>query len=130
MIKRPLSDRFTEKVRAGVKRTTIRESRWPEGAPVMLYNWSGAPYRSKHADVMPVWVFKVSRIEIAREGERVRFSIRRVDGRPLWEVEGFESEADLEAWFRSKMKDGQRLQKWLMQFRPCRSWEGGEHVPG
>ena len=56
MIKRPLDPKFSDAVREGRKVTTIREKPWPVGKPIMLYNWSGIPYRSKHIDVASVKV--------------------------------------------------------------------------
>jgi hypothetical protein len=54
MIKRPLNSQFPEKVEDLVKITTIRNEPWPVGVPIMLYCWSGKPYRSKHKNVCPI----------------------------------------------------------------------------
>lgn len=132
MIKRPLHKRFTAAVLEGRKITTIRDKAWPVGVPIMLYNWTGAAYRSKQSDVAPVIVEETTPILIGRvEGESSLMcfhperSIHR--GRLLWSCEGFLSQEDLEEWFRSKMKPGQWSDKHLMRFR--RSNDQGEKSP-
>ena len=66
MIKRPLNPRFSDAVREGRKFTTIRADLWPVGVPIMLYNWSGAAYRSKQIDVAAIIVQGFWLIEITR----------------------------------------------------------------
>ncbi|MCL5460053.1 hypothetical protein M3M33_15560, partial [Loigolactobacillus coryniformis] len=56
MIKRPLNAQFSNAVLEKRKITTIREKPWPVGVPIMLYNWSGAAYRSPQIDVGVVTV--------------------------------------------------------------------------
>lgn len=121
MIKRPLNARFPDKVRAGVKVTTIRENPWPVGVPIMLYCWSGKPYRSKQSDVCTVVVEEVAAITIGRWPDGVmRYEVHRpalLRGRELWSCEGFRSQDDMDDWFRGKMKPGQCVTKALMRFR-------------
>lgn len=122
MIKRPLNPRFSAAVLEGRKVTTIREKPWPVGKPVMLYNWSGAPYRSPQADVAAVVVEDWTPIRIGRvEGElglMCYLADRGIHrGRLLWSCEGFLSEEDMDEWFRSKMKPGEWVDRALMRFR-------------
>ena len=53
MTRRPLNERFANKVLAEIKHTTIRDKAWPMGKPIMLFRWSGKPYRSKQIEVAP-----------------------------------------------------------------------------
>lgn len=118
MIKRPLNSRFSNAVREERKITTIRDNPWPVGTPIMLYNWSGAAYRSPQIDVAPVEVVETSPILITRDsaGEMSYCMIEPLPT-PLWECEGFDSEEDMDAWFSAKMKPGQSVEKHLMRFR-------------
>jgi len=117
VIKRPLNSRFSDKVRQRVKITTIRDNPWPVGKPIMLYNWSGAPYRSKHADVGEIRVLGFWPIRIERTENGMSYDPARVGGRSLWLCEGFDSQEDMDAWFSAKMKVGQSVTKHLMRFR-------------
>lgn len=117
MIKRPLHRRFGTAVPEEVKTTTIRDKPWPVGVPIMLYHWSGAPYRSKHVDVAVIVVEEVMPIGIERLDDKVWFFPGRAIGAPLWQVEGFESEAEMQDWFLAKMKPGEHAMKHLMRFR-------------
>ena len=127
MIKRPLNTRFTEAVRLGRKTTTIRDKAWPVGKPIMLYNWSGAAYRSPHVDVAPVIVRATSRIVIARSELRpdvvALLPVSPIHDGPLWQVEGFDSLEEMRAWFRRLLKPGQSVTKHLMRFA---LWDEGE----
>lgn len=38
MLKRPVNSRFNDRIRAGIKITTIREKPWPVGKPITLSN--------------------------------------------------------------------------------------------
>jgi hypothetical protein len=118
MIKRPLNSRFSDKAKADIKITTIRDKAWPIGKPVMLYNWSDKAYRSKQIDVCAVEVIETSPILITRDaaGEMSYCMIEPLP-KPLWECEGFESQQDMDAWFSAKMKPGQSIEKQLMHFR-------------
>ena len=118
MIKRPLNSRFREPVLAGIKTTTIREKSWPVGKPIMLYNWSGAAYRSKQSDVAPVVVkgFWAIRITHKPDGS-MDYECGKESGPALHESEGFTSRDEMDAWFRPLVKCGQTVEKTLMLFR-------------
>ena len=117
MIKRPLHPQFREPVLTGKKTTTIREKPWPVGTPIMLYNWTGAPYRSKHRDVAPVKVigFWTIRITHKPDGDMI-YAYGRECEQPLHETEGFASRKDMDEWFRPLVKPGQTVEKTLMRF--------------
>lgn len=117
MIRRPLNERFADKVLRGVKVTTIRDRPWPLGVPIMLFRWADKPYRSKQIEIAPVWVHKVEPIEISHDPMGARFSVAYVLGRPLFGTEGFESHRAMERWFESVVPLGQTSRKHLMQFR-------------
>jgi hypothetical protein len=118
MIKRPLHSRFSKAVLEGRKVTTIRDNPWPFDIPIMLYNWSGAPYRSKHVDVAAVIVTAATSIDISlgEFSDRVIFSGIMGLGRPLWYCEGFNDPLDMNDWFLPKLKPGQTLTKTLIRF--------------
>lgn len=118
MIKRPLHPRFSQAVLDGIKTTTIRDSFWPTDVPIMLYNWSGASYRSKQVDVAAVMVEGVHPIEISNDEKMgMRYSIHAVQQVALWATEGFASRAEMDAWFRTLVKPRQSFVKNLMRFR-------------
>ena len=116
MIKRPLDSRFSDAVRQGRKFTTIRDNPWPVGKPIMLYNWSGKPYRSPQINVTPVEVVVTQSIDIQRCYDDA-MAYRYPCNWQLWEGEGFNSQSDMDDWFRSKLKPGQIVTKSLMRFR-------------
>lgn len=117
MLKRPLNTRFNAPLLAGVKCTTIRDTPWPVGVPVMLYNWTGKPYRSPQADVAAVIVkgFWAIRIRRSLDGS-MTYECGKESGPPLHETEGFPSRADLDAWFRALIRPGWHADKFLMRF--------------
>lgn len=119
MLKRPLNPRFIEAVRTGRKITTIRDSAWPVGKPIMLYHWSGAAYRSKQIDVAVVEVTETHELRITHRFHDafVSFDAFRLNTKLLHETEGFASYDDMQAWFRPLVKPGQTVQKHLMRFR-------------
>lgn len=118
MIKRPLNPRFNAAVLEGRKITTIRDKPWPVGVPIMLYNWSGAAYRSKQVDVAAIVVMGYWSIELAHaEGWGMRYAYGMESPRSLYETEGFESRDDMDEWFRAVVKPGQKVTKFLMRFR-------------
>jgi len=117
MIKRPLNSRFSDKAKADIKITTIRDKAWPIGKPVMLYNWSDKAYRSKQIDVCAVEVLTTRPIIIRNTTEGMRYSVHAVAGRLLWSTEGFESGEDMDAWFSRIVAPGQSIEKQLMHFR-------------
>lgn len=117
MIKRPLNQRFSDAVLAARKFTTIRDHPWPVGVPIMLYNWSGAAYRSPQINVAPVivsgyWPIRISRL---KNGE-MRYSYGMKNKR-LHQTEGFNSRAELDDWFRPLVKPGKSVTKYLNRFR-------------
>ena len=118
MIKRPLDRRFSELVLSGMKTTTIRDRAWPVGVPIMLYNWSGAPYRSKQVDVAAVKVcgFWTIRITLRQDGSMI-YDCGKESGPELWKSEGFASQKEMDDWFRPLVKPDQTVEKTLMRFR-------------
>lgn len=118
MIKRPLNPRFTQAVLEGRKFTTIRENPWPVGVPIMLYNWSGAAYRSPQVNVAVVKVLGYWPITIAKtDAGAMRYAYGLETEIPLWEHEGFPSPEALDEWFGAMVKPGQTITKTLMRFR-------------
>jgi hypothetical protein len=119
MIKRPINQRFNDKVLQGIKTTTIRDSFWRTDVPIMLYNWSGAAYRSKQVDVAPVMVESVLPIRITHkeDGDMLyAWGRESLENPPLHETEGFSSRSEMDAWFRPLIKPGQTITKFLMRF--------------
>ena len=118
MIKRPLNPQFSSAVLEGRKFTTIREKPWAVGVPIMLYNWSGAAYRSKQVDVAAVKVLGYWPITIAKtDAGAMRYAYGLETKIPLWEHEGFPSPEALDEWFGAMVKPGQAITKTLMRFR-------------
>jgi hypothetical protein len=118
MIKRPLNPRFSDAVREGRKTTTIRDKAWPVGVPIMLYNWSGEPYRSKQVDVAAVVVRGIGGFDIRHTEDGRMFYIGGFQqGKPIFEMEGFESQAAMDDWFRPLVKPGCVAEKRVMLFR-------------
>lgn len=121
MIKRPLNARFHDPVLEETKITTIRDKPWPVGVPIMLYHWSGLPYRSQQLDVCPVVVEETTPIRIGRtaNGALIYFHAERGihPGRLLWQSEGFFSQGELHDWFSKIIKPGQTVEKHLMRFK-------------
>lgn len=84
----------------------------------MLYNWSGAAYRSKQIDVAAVTVLGFWPITIAQTScGAMRYAYGMESETPLWEHEGFRSPEELDEWFRPLVKPGQTISKTLMRFR-------------
>jgi hypothetical protein len=118
MIKRPLDPRFSEAVKAGRKFTTIRDKPWPTGKPIMLYNWSGKPYRSPQVDVAPIVVLGFWTIYITHHLDgTMHYEYGMENDKPLWETEGFESQKELDDWFRPLIMRGFKTPKCLMRFQ-------------
>lgn len=131
MLKRPLNSRFTQAVLDGRKFTTIRENPWPVGSPIMLYNWSGAAYRSKQADVAPVIVTGFWPITIGQtENGEMLYAYGMDIGRALWETEGFESREAMDEWFRAIVRPGKSVMRWLMRFSLANDQGDGRRVNG
>lgn len=118
MTKRPINARFSDKVKAEIKITTIRDKPWKVGVPIMLYNWSGKAYRSKQIDVCPVVVIGFWPIVIVHQhGGKMLYGCGMENDRPLWSCEGFESQEDMDDWFRKAVKKGDTVFKHLMRFK-------------
>lgn len=118
MLRRPLNLRFREPLLADKKTTTIRDKAWPVGVPIMLYNWSGAAYRSKQIDVASIVVKGFWTIRITHKPSGVMvYECGRESGPPLHETEGFASPAEMDDWFRPLVARGDTVEKTLMHFR-------------
>ncbi len=120
MIRRPLNARFKQPLLNDVKTTTMREHEWPVGVPIMLYCWTGKPYRTKQQDVAAVVVEMVSEVTIfCDEQGRMSYAyhLHREGDRTLWQREGFNSQADMDDWFRALVMPGGTLRRKLMEFR-------------
>lgn len=84
----------------------------------MLYNWSGAPYRSPQKDVAAITVLGFWPIEIANLADgSMRYSHGMEIDMPLFETEGFDSPQELDNWFRALVSPGSATVKTLMRFR-------------
>lgn len=117
MIKRPIDYRFRKAVLRDEKTTTIRDKPWPVGVPIMLYNWSGAAYRSKQSDVAPIVVKGFWTIRITHQIDGfMRYDYGRETSEPLFASEGFNSPAEMDEWFLPLVKCGQTIEKTLMLF--------------
>lgn len=119
MIKRPINTRFRELVLRGEKTTTIRDKAWPVGKLIMLYSWSGEPYRSKQIDLCPVVVvgFWTIRITHLNRGGVMVYQCGKESGPALHKSEGFASREEMDEWFRPLVKVGETVTKTLMLFR-------------
>lgn len=118
MIKRPISARFRDAVLAEQKTTTIRDTPWPVGVPIMLYSWAGEPYRSKQDDLAAIEVIGWWAIRIAHRADGVMvYDCGKESGPALHVSEGFASQEDMDAWFRAVVKPGTAVAKTLMLFR-------------
>ena len=117
MIRRSINSRFKRKVLDGVKVTTIRDKAWPLGKQVMLFVWTGAPYRSKQENVVSVVVDEVHPVKIFRGYDDVMsYTVNEPLFAPLWELEGFDSQMDMDKWFRPLLKQNEEVEKWLSRF--------------
>lgn len=116
MIRRPLDPRFNAAVLAGRKTTTIRANPWPFG-PVMLYNWTGRPYRSPQSAVAAVEVISSGMLLVVHDvAGRMRYR-GGLSNAALWKSEGFDSRDDMDAWFRNVVPDDDERILWIMRFR-------------
>ncbi len=123
MIRRSLNERFAGKVLSKIKTTTIRDKAWPVGVPIMLFRWSGKPYRSKQIEIAPVIVEETGSIHITHREDGgmiyagfIHQNFDLIKGTRLHESEGFESRAEMDDWFRPLVKPGQTVTKALMRF--------------
>ena len=118
MIKRPLHNRFSDAVREGRKFTTIREKPWPVDKPIMLYNWSGAAYRSKQIDVAAVEVEEVLEMIVTHDRDGgIVFGRDKIDGIPIHKTEGFDDAGQMQEWFAKVVPVGKTVELALMRFR-------------
>jgi hypothetical protein len=116
MIRRPISDMLAPKVLADIKFTTIRDNPWPVGVPIMLYRWSGKPYKSKQIEVCPIEVITTQVVDIFHRPDGTMAYLGSITWE-LWRSEGFESQEQMDAWFRPLVKPGQMMTKNMMHFR-------------
>lgn len=118
MIKRPINPRFSAAVREGRKFTTIRLKPWPIWKPIMLYNWSGAAYRSKQIDVAVIEVEEVLEMVITHdEHGGLVFGRDQIDGIPIYKTEGFDDAGQMQEWFSKVVPIGKTVEFSLMRFR-------------
>jgi hypothetical protein len=126
MLKRPLNPRFTQAVLDGRKFTTIRSKPWPCWKPIMLYNWSGAAYRSPQIDVAQIEVEEVLELEVTHDPDGgVVFSRAHIDGKPIHQSEGFDDAGQMQAWFSKVVKVGESASLHLMRFRLANAKSAG-----
>ena len=117
MIKRPLNERFSAAVLEGRKFTTIRETPWPIGVPIMLYHWSGVPYRSKQLDVATIEVEEVMKITVTHHRDGwIDFSRDNIYGIPIYQTEGFDDAGQMLEWFGGSVPKGKTVELSLMRF--------------
>ena len=118
MIKRPINPMFNIAVCAGIKFTTIRENPWPCWTPIMLYNWTGAAYRSKQINIAAIEVEEVLDITITHDIDGGLVYCRdKIDGKPIHQSEGFKDAGEMRQWFEKIVKPGEDRTFHLMRFR-------------
>lgn len=118
MIKRPLNRQFSQAVKDGRKFTTIRSKPWPCWKPIMLYNWSGAAYRSKQVDVAAIEVEKTLEMFVTHNKDGgIIFSRDKIDGIPIHQTEGFDDAGQMQEWFSKVVPIGKTVGLALMRFR-------------
>lgn len=118
MIRRPINEGFNLAVLDGTKTTTIRLHPWPVGVPIQLYNWSGAAYRSMQEDVAVVEVISTHTIWIQhRSTGFMEYDFDLSMGSPIWKTEGFDSQDEMDEWFRKVVPKGQLRMLNIMRFR-------------
>lgn len=127
MIRRAVDKALAPEVLSGRKITTIRGEPWPVGRPIMLYSWSGHPYRTKQVDVAAIIVTEFCGIGITHRPDGVMLYSHEMHlERPLYDCEGFATQEDMDAWFRQAVPRGTLYaQRALMRFR---LWEGAEPI--
>ena len=118
MIKRPLNPQFSQAVLEGRKFTTIRSKPWPCWKPIMLYNWSGAAYRSKQEDVAAIEVEEVLEMIVTHDRDGgIVFGRDKIDGIPIHKTEGFDDAGQMQEWFAKVVPIGKTVELALMRFR-------------
>ena len=84
----------------------------------MLYNWSGAAYRTPQIDVAEIEVEEVLELEVTHDPDGgVVFSRAHIDGKPIHQSEGFDDAGEMQAWFSKVVKVGESASLHLMRFR-------------
>ena len=84
----------------------------------MLYNWSGAAYRSKHVDVAAIEVEEVLEIVVTHDRDGgIVFSRAQIDGIPIHQTEGFDDAGQMHEWFSKSVPNGKTVELSLMRFR-------------
>ncbi len=118
MLKRPVTPCFNSAILSGRKFTTIRSKPWPCWKPIMLYNWSGAAYRSKQIDVAAIEVEEVLEMFITHDRDGgIVFSRAHIDGIPIHKTEGFDNAGQMQEWFARVVPVGKTVELALMRFR-------------
>jgi hypothetical protein len=84
----------------------------------MLYNWSGAAYRSKQVDVAAIEVEEVLEIVVTHDRDGgIVFSRDKIDGVPIHKTEGFADAGQMQEWFAKAVPKGSTADLSLMRFR-------------
>jgi hypothetical protein len=84
----------------------------------MLYNWSGAAYRSKQIDVAAIEVEEVLEMVVTHDEDGgVVFSRDKIDGIPIHQTEGFDDAGQMQDWFAKAVPKGKTVELSLMRFR-------------
>ena len=84
----------------------------------MLYNWSGAAYRSKQVDVAAIEVEEVLEIVVTHDRDGgIVFSRDKIDGIPIHQTEGFDDAGQMREWFSKAVPKGKTVELSLMRFR-------------
>lgn len=106
-------------VLADKKTTTIRASAWPIMKPIMLFSWSGKPYRSPQVIVCPIVVTAVERLDVQKSVLGMGYWRPGTDEyrEGLWKSEGFYSQNEMDAWFMDSLKKFATYPMWMMTFR-------------
>jgi hypothetical protein len=103
MIVKLFKPEFAEKIRAGIKRSTIRPrpERWPQiWTPISLRQWSGKPYRSPQI-ILATATITAARYCTVRAGS-IEIDRRELDYCDLCALaakEGFDDFAQMLFWF-------------------------------
>ena len=136
MIKRPLNIGFKSKVLDLTKDHTMRAATttkggvithkkpWPIGKDIMLYHWEGKAYHSKQCDIAVIQVISANSVIIKRRkdgGIAYLSGYIKTMPRPLWQHEGFDSQEQMDDWFRKAIPAKQNsIERHLMHFKLIR----------
>lgn len=83
----------------------------------MLYNWTGAAYRSKQKDVAAIEVKEVLEMIVTHDKDGgIVFSRDKIDGIPIHQTEGFEDAGQMQEWFMKAVPKGKTVELALMRF--------------